>query len=368
MRKSCRFVLSIVYFFATVSAGAQPQTAHYVYNGKTLQVAEEDLAFANYKQWQVWLYQEGVRIPRYTTGLQYSRWGLIEGRSAEDVMEQLRASQSFERAYVNFFGTGMWGRYTFFNPLGPIAVADQAVEKDSAGFDDSYQVRGLRLRVNRLIVNVQPSLENNEGEGPASPVKNYFDLIRDALEQVCKAYSQLARVRPQLRIISAEITQTEAVVADAEHSVPKITLALPTVKLPTNSSWMSHTEKAGNEGTIQVEVQETPSAVSVHQTWTGGDGSMTGTVIVTIIPFNDIGSVDFEPSLGNGWAARTVRVKSARTSFPETMTSPLRMTAKKVLPAVNFTTTTKAVYFAFPNSADAQDAYAYFLYHKQLGR
>jgi hypothetical protein len=44
------------------------------------------------------------------------------------------------------------------------------------------------------------------------------------------------------------------------------------------------------------------------------------------------------------------------------------MTAKKVLPAVNFTTTTNAVYFAFPNSADAQDAYAYFLYHKQLGR
>jgi hypothetical protein len=368
VRKSSSFVLSLCLFAAAVSARAQQQKPHYVFDGTTLQVMEDDLAFAKYKQWQVWLYQEGVRIPRYTAGLQYSRWGLIEGRSSESIVKQLKASQNFERAYVNFFGLGTWGRYTFFNVLGPIAVTDQAVEKNSTALEERYQLEELHRRVSRLIVNAQPSLENNESEGPTSPVKNYFDQIRDALEQICKLYSQLARVRPQLRFISGEIAQTKTVVAQAENSVPKITSTLPSVKLPTSTSWMSHTERAGSDGTIQVEVREAGSAVSVQQTWTGGDGSMTGTVIVTIIPFNDIGSVDLEPPMGNAGNTWTVHVQSARSSFPEAMNSPLRKTGKKVLPAVNLTTTRSAVYFVFLNSAEAQDAYAYFLYHKQLGR
>jgi hypothetical protein len=46
----------------------------------------------------------------------------------------------------------------------------------------------------------------------------------------------------------------------------------------------------------------------------------------------------------------------------------VRNTPKRVLPAVNLTTTRNFVYFAFRDPAEAQDAYAYFLYHKQLGR
>jgi hypothetical protein len=64
----------------------------------------------------------------------------------------------------------------------------------------------------------------------------------------------------------------------------------------------------------------------------------------------------------------TVFVESGRSSFPETMTSPLRKTLKRVLPAVNLTSERSFVYFAFRNPAEAQDAYAYFLYHQELGR
>ena len=96
---------------------------------------------------------------------------------------------------------------------------------------------------------------------------------------------------------------------------------------------------------------------------------MTGTVIVTIIPLNDIGSVGFEPPIGSSRDTWTViRLHSALAAFPETMTSPLPKPAKKVLPAVNFTTARNVAYFAFPNSAEAHDAYPYFLYHKQRGR
>jgi hypothetical protein len=131
---------------------------------------------------------------------------------------------------------------------------------------------------------------------------------------------------------------------------------------------MFHTERAGSDGTIEVEVTERGSGVSVQQTWTGGDGSMAGTVTVTTIPFDDIGKVELRPRMEKGDETSIVFVQAGRNFFPETLNSPLRHTPKRVLPAVNLTTTRSFVYFAFRDAAEAQDAYAYFLYHKQLGR
>jgi hypothetical protein len=131
---------------------------------------------------------------------------------------------------------------------------------------------------------------------------------------------------------------------------------------------MSHAERAGSDGTIQVEVTETGSGVSVQQAWTGGDGSMTGTVIITMIPYADIGKIDFESPTRNADGTWTVRVQSVTTPFPQTVDSPERKTARATFPAVHDTTTESSVYFVFANSGEAQDAYAYFLYHKQLGR
>ena len=367
----CRFssfALLLCLFVVVASAQAQQQNTYYVFNGKTVEIADDNPTYANYMQWQVWLYERGVRIPLHAAGLQYSRWGLIEGMSAASVMEQLKGSQSFEEAYLAFFGSGSWGRHTFFNPVGPIAVTDQAIETEPSALEKLYQLRGLSDRVSKLITVVQPSLENNESEGLDSPVKEYFDQIRDVLEQARKLHSQLARLHPQLRFISSQIAQTKPVIAQAENNVPKITAALPSVNLPTSKVWMSHAENAGSDGTIEVAITETASGVSVQQTWMGGDGSMTGTVILTTIPYGDIGNIDLEPPSridDNTW---TVRIRSARAPFPQTVNSPQRKTARATFPAVNYTTTESATYFVFVSSAEAQDAYAYFLYHKQVGR
>src|SRR5258708_5816430 len=42
--------------------------------------------------------------PPHAVGLQYSRWGLIEGRSLESVIKKLREAQRFEEVYLSFFG------------------------------------------------------------------------------------------------------------------------------------------------------------------------------------------------------------------------------------------------------------------------
>jgi hypothetical protein len=370
MRKPSLFVLSVSLLAAVVTVRAQEQTNYtdnHVFNGTTLQVADDSSVDRIDRQWQVWLYQEGVHIPHYTAGLQYSRWGLIQGRSAESVERRLKAAQGFERAYLNFFGPGTWGRYTFFNALGPIAITDQAVEKNPAALDERFHVDELSGRVDRLIAGVQPSLENNESAGSTSPIKEYFDQIRDALQQVSRLYSQLAHPTPQVYFIRTKVAQTDRALALAGTNVPKITAILPSVKLPTSTAWMSHTEAAGSDGSIRVEVTQTGPAVSVQQTWSGGDGGMAGTVIITIVPFDDIGRIYFHRRIGIGDDTLTVVVESAHGSFLETLDSPLRHRATRVLPAVHAATTTTSLYLTFGDPADARDAYAYFLYHQQLG-
>src|SRR5258708_8426021 len=286
MRKPSLFVLSVTLLAAAVTVRAQEQTnytKYYVFEGTTLQVADDSSFYRTDRQWQVWLYQEGVHIPRYTAGLQYSRWGLIQGRSAESVTRRLKAAQSFEKAYLNFFGPGTWGQYTFFNVLGPIAIIDHAAEKNPAALDDRYHLDELCGRVNKLIARVQPSLENNESPGLTSSIKDYFDQIRDALQQVSKVYSQLAHPNPQAYFIRTKVAQTDRAVAMAGNNVPKITASLPSVKLPTSTAWMSHTEAAGNDGSIRVEVKQIGPSLSGQQTWSGGNGGMAGSMILTLV-------------------------------------------------------------------------------------
>ena len=368
MRTPFTIILSFYLLAAPLSARPQAQNARYVYDGKILQAMDEDFSPAKHTQWQIWLYQEGIRIPRYTIGIQYSRWGLIEGTSAENVMNQLRALQSFEAAYLRFFGPHEWGRYTFFNPMGPIAISVLLFEDQSAALEKLYQLRWLQERVNTLVRAATPSLENNQRFGTPSLVEGYLDQIREALQRVSKLHSQLSHPNPQLRFIESGIIQAKKQVGQAETNVPKITAFLPTVKLPATKTWMSYSEAAGRDGTIQVKVVETGSGVSVQKTWTDGDGAMTGTVIVTWIPYANIGKIDLGPAVGKGDLTWTVHLESAHTPFLQKIDSPERKTASRILPEIHDTTTDSYTYFEFANSGDAHDAYTYFLYHKQLGR
>ena len=362
-----RNLVSLVFLILLelIAGRAQSQDIYYAYDGANFQVLRENPANTQYVHWQIWLYEQPVHIGQYTSGLPYSRWGLIEGWSAESVVQQLEVFRSFEQAYLNFFGRGSWGRYTYRNSVGPVAIIDHAFEIQSSAPisrpDLSYRLKGI-------VNTVQPSLENNENKDPNSPVKEYFDQIRDVLKQTARLYSQLAKIHTQPNIINDEIVSIQTGVLQAEKDVPKITSILPSVKLPGSSAWMSHTEWAGSDGTVQVAISETGSGVTVEQSWTGGNGSMTGTFILTIVPYKDIGSVQLQAPMRNDDNRWTIQLQSSGNRFTEVLTSPERNTTKGVLRAVNYTSANSFVYLVFFNSADARDAYSYFLYHKQLGR
>ncbi|MCU1341655.1 MAG: hypothetical protein JWN92_1078, partial [Candidatus Acidoferrum typicum] len=217
----CLVLLMLLDF---IGVRAQSQNIYYIYDGVTLRDLSENSANTRYVHWQIWLYEQPVHIGQYTSGLPYSRWGLIEGWSAESVMQQLEVLRGFEQAYSNFFGPGSWGRYTYYNQVGPVAITDRAFEIESSAAisqaDVSYRLKGL-------VNSVQPSLENNENVDPNSPVKEYFDQIRDLLKQTARLYSQLAKTRAQPHFINSEIASIRTAVAQAEKDVPKLTSILP---------------------------------------------------------------------------------------------------------------------------------------------
>ena len=117
-RKFVSLVLLMLLDF--IGVRAQGQNIYYIYDGATLQVLSENPPNTRYVHWQIWLYEQPVYIAEhYTSGLPYSRWGLIEGWSAESVMQQLEVFRGFEQAYSNFFGLGSWGRHTYHNQPRP---------------------------------------------------------------------------------------------------------------------------------------------------------------------------------------------------------------------------------------------------------
>jgi hypothetical protein len=63
-----------------------------------------------------------------------------------------------------------------------------------------------------------------------------------------------------------------------------------------------------------------------------------------------------------------VRIGSASANgFPQSVSSPERKVATRTYAAVDLKTTERYIYLEFPDPTNAQDAYTFFLYHKQRG-
>jgi len=351
------------------TAAAVPATkqvsysSYYVRNGDALQVVNGDPARENCAEWQVWLFPTSVRGSRSRVGLAYARWGVIEGASAKAVTEQLETSEEFERAYTNFFGANAWGRFTFAHPVGPIAVMGQGQKNDLL----QSEIDLLNQQLESVVAELHRSLVNGE-RNQAPLVQPYFEQVRKSMQDVARFYDKRSRLPAERTYLSQVLAIVAPGVNQAENALPKVTAILPTVKLPASTNWMIHTESGGSDGTINVAVKEIDSSAWVQQSWTGGDGSMTGTKVISIVPYQDIGPLDIWMRHWGKDPRWTLCIHPANSKrFLQSLTSPERHTAKRTYPAVDVKTTEGALYLEFSNASDAQDAYAFFLYQKQRG-
>lgn len=351
---------------ATEEQGLQTSYSYYVYNGKSLEIANGDPTTANYTEWQVWLNPNGLPVSRTGSGLAYVRWGVIAGPSAGAVTKQLTTYQEFERAYTSFFGANSWGRLTFSYPVGPIAIAKQPPTDDP--YDARMNIDLLNQKLEPVVNELRASLVNGQGNVAPSLVQQYFEQVRDSMQSVARFYDKMSRLPAAHHYLSQELALLTPGVEQAETVDAKVTAILPTVRLPDSKNWMAHTEFAGRDGTIHVTVKEIGSTAWVEQTWTDGDGSMTGTKIISIVPFQEIGALYIQTQEWGRDRRWILRIEPVRpNAFPESVTSPKRITPRRTYPAVDLKTACQSVYLDFSNSRDAQDAYAFFLFHKERG-
>lgn len=113
---------SVLLFYLTLASGVNgaqlgaQETGFFTYSeGRLTRVEGNPASYAlHVSKWQIWLYPKGAS----TSG--DSHWGIISGETAPDVLAQLQAGQAFEKAWEEWCCP--YGRSTYFNPLGPIAV------------------------------------------------------------------------------------------------------------------------------------------------------------------------------------------------------------------------------------------------------
>ena len=349
---------------ATPSASSS-LSSYYLSNGNVLQLVSADPAGASYPEWQVWLYKNPVPESNYGSGLAYVRWGVIQGASARSVIQQLDSYQQFERAYTNFFGENTWGSLTFSYSIGPIAIARQHE-------DDAYGIASKIFFVNQELQSVvsvlRPSLVNGQHSEADTSIRQYFDEVRDSMQGVARFYDRLSRLPRHNSYLAKELALLIPHVNQPGNTVSKVTRILPSVKLPSNKDWMSYSEFAGSEGTITCTVTEVGASARVQESWTGGDGTMSGTNIITIVPYENIGDVGVWATSFGSELRWTLHVESANhDGFPQTIRSPERATPKRTYPAVDLKSTVEAVFLDFTNPSELENAYAFFLYHKQRG-
>jgi hypothetical protein len=360
----CWFALDLSRAFATPQESNQALYGYYLYDGRTLQVVDEDPGRSQYGQWEVWLFPQNVRI---SDGLPYARWGAVQAPSARAVMKQLPLWQKFERAYAKFFGPAAWGRLTFSHPVGPIAVPSGMETRDASAL--IAEADDLNRRISAVIAAILPSLENNQNSDPPSPAAGYFGQVRDCLQGVVKFYDQVARLPGQPGFLKLQLARLRDEVHQAEDAASKITTFFPSVKLPAAKGWMTQTDYQGSDGTVETTIAEIDSAVRIRRAWSGGDGSMTGTVVVTIVPYKDIGSVQVIAAPSPDPSKWTLSIRMVgRAGFLQSVMSPARTTSTRSFAPVDLTVNEPFLFLDFSSASDAQDAYAFFVYHKQLGR
>jgi hypothetical protein len=344
------------------ASGSGLPGVYYVNSGTGVKAVDGDPARAGYSEWQVWLYPRAVNVSRYGGVLFYGRWGVVHASSARAVMEQLVALQEFERAYAAFFGPNSWGPFTFSYPIGPIAV----VGKDAPAVTSDADL--LAGRLTRLVQAVMPSLRNGQrGNVPAS-AEAYLEQLHNCLASIGQLYEKAFRLPNENSYLTREFAPLPPSVTHLESLLPELRAALPSVALPTNTDWMSQTAHEGSDGTVAVTVKEADSGVVVRQSWSGGDGRMSGTVVDTVIRYRDIGNLNVWLPLWAGQQRWTLHIEAAsRRGFPQRLTSPERATPRHTYAPVDLTTSESSIYLEFSNPSDAQNAYAFFLYHRERG-
>lgn len=129
--------------------------------------------------WQVWL--------RRCKG--EGRWGIISGETAEEVMSELKSSQTLEKKICEESGRDCYPELCYSNPLGPIAIfkkrktTPRLIEYYNNISKYTKDLRSLQKNYKKVIA----YMEGKQG----SPLSNVGKSLNEYLDNLKKVYGKL---------------------------------------------------------------------------------------------------------------------------------------------------------------------------------
>lgn len=273
-------VVAVVFTTVRVSA----QEPYYIDDGKQISPANGDPKAVQAAEWQVRLYKSGVR-----TGGK-DNWGLITGKTAEDVMQKLKSGQDFQVLYAKWAGTDYTSEVsTYFNPLGPIAVLKSmrsiSEDKWKKALDFIERVNKARKMYKQIadILGTRPQDSNpykNVGrvlKEYGTNLKNVEKAMAELLGRINDNSQEMNQLFSDLDQIAVDIEKAEIKGTDAEAEVIRY---LPDISPPSRDAELNIEHCCGGYPTeiyYLVHGKKEGRSISYGVTSTGGGEKIIST-------------------------------------------------------------------------------------------
>jgi len=225
---SAKYLAAILVVF--LSANVYAQETYYTDNGRGLiQSVRGNPDEVKAKEWQVRLYKLGEA----TSG--NHNWGLITGKSAVAVMNQLKESQDFQKRYAKWSGFDYTREtFTFFNPLGPIAVVEEPKPRSAKlvtqigdGIDAINRLREGYKKIEQILTDKPQT---------ANPYRNVGNVLREYAKNLSNAETRLADLQNKLRAEYNYTGALESALQEFSNSLSKSQSSYDLVKTEIDRS------------------------------------------------------------------------------------------------------------------------------------
>jgi len=168
-----------------------PLTPFYIQKGSYIYRDENnDPKQINAIEWQVRLYKKDS--PK--NGNSY--WGIIKGRTADEVLTKLKSDQDFELKFNKFIGKGYIEDdvFTHFNPLGPIAIIEESKLEESSNESNYDKLLEVIEKAKDYYDDYSEVYKILKAE-PIGPYDNFGNVFKDYTENLKLVFKNVDKLK-----------------------------------------------------------------------------------------------------------------------------------------------------------------------------
>ena len=211
--------------------------------------------------WQERLYRRG----QATEGSE--NWGLIEGKSAQSVVTQLRDAQDFEKRYERWCACGE-DSFTYFNALGPIAVFKSTPQNDLLNVVLPIVARLNKLRklfdqISDIVA--EKSKNNNQFARVGEALKEYSENLKDIQKRISVFQNILARLDLPQQQIADGFRDVTNDLERGEKQYPQLDVALFIAAFHESGAAAADSTGHFRAGTIDYDWLFSGNFLSMHE-------------------------------------------------------------------------------------------------------